>query len=62
MTAIKDDYDGYITHIKSQPNADIRKDTMTIIKWTMLKRSIIRIAEIAIIGLTTLGLIPSFLG
>ena len=62
MTAIKDDYEGYILHIKGIVNPDIRKDTMTIIKWTMVKRIIIRISEIAIIGLTTLGIIPSFLG
>ena len=62
MTAIKDNYDGYILHIKDQSNDKIREDTMTIIKWTMLKRSFIRIAELLIIGLTAMGIVPSFLG
>lgn len=62
MTAIKDDYDGYIAHIKSTPNNEIRKDVMTIVKYTMIKRTIIKIAGLLIIALSTVGLIPSFLG
>jgi len=62
LTAIKDDYDGYIAHIKSVPNNDVRKDVMTIIKWTMCKRTIIKLATTLIGALITIGLLPSFLG
>lgn len=62
MTGISDDYDKYIEYIQKTVNNDIRQDVMLQIKRNMIKRIIIRIAELSIIALTTLNLIPSFLG
>ena len=61
MSKFNDDYDGYIAHIKNIQDKDIRKDVVKIIKWSMIKRSIIKISEIAIISLSIAGVIPSFL-
>jgi hypothetical protein len=62
MTNITDDYDSYIIHIKNTPNNEIRNDIMTQIKRNMIKRTVIKIAELLIISMSILGVIPSFLG
>lgn len=61
MTAIKDDYDGYLAHIKNIPNNEIRADTLKVIKWTMIKRTVIKIMEFSITLLITSGIITSLI-
>lgn len=60
MSKFNDDYDGYIAHIKNIPDKDTRKDVMTIIKWSMTKRTIIKIAEVGLFIIAGLGIIPNF--
>lgn len=62
MTGINDNYEKYIDYIKNTPQDNIRSDVMIQIKRNMFKRTIIKIAELSIIALTTLNLVPAFLG
>lgn len=61
LTAIKDDYDGYLAHIKMEPDQAKRNDIKTVIRWVMIKRTIIKIAELIIVVLATTGIVSNFL-
>ena len=62
LTLIQDDYEQNIVHIKNITDPDITKDVMVQIKRNMIKRTIIKIADISLLILGATSIIPSFLG
>lgn len=54
--------DTYIEVLSKIGNNEVRKDTSDMIKFIMVKRAIMKLIELAIISISALGIIPSFLG
>lgn len=62
MGNITDNYESYIEHIAKASDKEIRADIMIQIKRNMIKRSVIKVAEMIIFTMGILGIVPSFLG